>query len=584
MARIVLQYPPVSSVWHVPAGIGYLTSHLQNMGHDVVQRFGHIIGLEYVLAKQDAVGTASALKTVRSASSSIGEWLSCSKKLEEISLAIPTQDKFAVQRNNVISVSPYYDGSIQGIIDAVHNAYSSMWYEYFVSVELPLVEKVRPHVYGISISDERQFIPGCILASLVKNAYSEVKVVLGGNLFSRIVHAFGIPEFKSFFSFCDAVVYAEGYQPFELLLEGVAMIKISGIAWCDGATVKVNPRTFTPTKFTSLKAPIYDGGAQQWSLDKVPALYTQSNCFRDCSFCAIAAGSDTFLGAPRVMTVSQIADHIIATGAKRVDITDEIFSVGRQIQLGRELSRRGYDATWQCYLTVTQDLLDPSSSEKLYHAGCRAVQLGLESLDPDTLKQENKNWNSPESYGRILRNLESAGIQTHVFLMVGIPGEKISSGLRWLPFLEEYGDSILTIKSGRYRLIRLSPDEQGQNELDHIWQQISVKPDTQPLKINRQYTYKSGGVSAKQVDALRDTLEQACRAHWAYGVTSAIPWWINRGKYSWEELRQMARALPPEPFMDLSDALPKLRTAIKNNLGKDVILTSYQDIRDFASH
>ena len=43
--RILLNYPPASSVWHLPAGLSILTSMLRQDGHEVVQRYGPIIGL-----------------------------------------------------------------------------------------------------------------------------------------------------------------------------------------------------------------------------------------------------------------------------------------------------------------------------------------------------------------------------------------------------------------------------------------------------------------------------------------------------------------------------------------------------------
>ena len=91
-----------------------------------------------------------------------------------------------------------------------------------------------------------------------------------------------------------------------------------------------------------------------------------------------------------MMSAEKIVDHMIGSGGHRFDFTDELLSVGRQIEIGKVLKQRGYDATWQCYLTVVDQLLNPNTCKDLYDSGCRAVQVGLESLSPKTLKQEAK--------------------------------------------------------------------------------------------------------------------------------------------------------------------------------------------------
>lgn len=575
--KIVLSYPPVSSVWHLPAGISQLTSVLRGEGHDVVQRYGHILGLEYVLKEHGGTDVDRVLAAVRNPHSDINALYNARTTFERVSRGIATQDKFEVARNNASFVSSYYDGSIERALEAVKNREQHLWYDYFTKVELPLVRDFKPDLYGISIADERQFIQGLVLASLVKDEFPGCLVVLGGNFWSRVTHAFQLPEFARFFNHCDAIVYREGFQPLQQLAATLNSAHASGVVWRKNGEVVVNPATQSPTDFEILPTPNFDGGATQWSPDFVPSLYTMSNCPMDCGFCAIGAGSDSFLGKPRSMSPRRMAEHMVALGATRFEIFDELFPIPRQIALGKELKRIGLPATWDCYLTVTNDLMRPETCEKLYEAGCRNVQLGLETLSPDTLSREHKKWNTPKNYGAILANLKAAGIQTHVFLLVGIPGEPLHWGLKWLPFLEQYGGSILTIKSGRYRLTRHSPEETSGTHS----QLIEVMPDTKPLHLNRDFRYRA--ISRKKVEAVRDILEQACRKHWAYGVTSTIPWWVNRGRYTWDDLKQMAQALPPESDVQhLDNAIVKASAIIKEELKQEVSFNNFDDVAAYT--
>jgi hypothetical protein len=575
--RIILNFPPVSSPWHLPAGVSQLTALLRVNGHEVVQHYGHIEGLEYVLREAGGEEIDRALSIIRNPQSSIQELYAARMVFEHVSAGIGTPDKFIVARNNAIFVSRYYDGTVERLLEAVKNREQHLWYDYFMKVEVPRALDFRSDLYGISIVDERQLVQGLTLASLVKDAMPDCLVVLGGNFWPRVTGAFRLPEFARIFDYCDAVVYREGFQPLQQLAATLNPTNASGTVWRDGSKVVVNLPTLNPTEFESLPTPNFDGGALQWSPDVVPSLYTMSNCPSRCGFCATPAGSDTFLQRPRAMSPRRIAEHMATIGAARFEICDEHFSILRQNAVGKALSEIGYTAEWECYLTANNQLLDPAVCEKLYDAGCRAVQLGLESLSSETLRREHKVWNSPENYGRILANLRAAGIQTHVFLIVGIPGEPLHWGLKWLPFLEDHGRNILTIKSGRYRLPRLCRDEQEGAHSDLI----EVLPDAKPLHPNRDFRYRF--VSRKKVEAMRDILEEACRRHWAYGVTSVIPWWVNRGRFSWVELEQMAKELSLEPEVrHLQNALIKTKTIVRDELGQNVGFNNFNDLLKFS--
>lgn len=568
MSRIILVSPPASSVWHLPAGIASLAGYLESAGHEVLQRYSYIEAVEYVLLQQDP-SIQESLEIVRSAESSIVSRARASVHIESVSRSIATADRFVVARNNVEYNSPYYTGKIVDAAEALRDCQSNLFYEYFCCRELMALRAADPHIVGISISDERQFIPGLILGYVVKQGMPGVRVILGGNLFARLRHAMQMPGFEKLFQACDAIVHSEGYLPFLQIAQGTHVAHVSGVAYLDSGMVRMNEVGSHPVSFNSLPMPVFSA-TEQWCPDRVYPLYTRSNCPHRCGFCAISAGSDTYLSGYRAMRPVRIAEHMAKLG-NRFDITDELFPIRDQLALGKELEKIGHHAEWQCYLTVTDDLLNEDVCHQLYAAGLRAVQLGLETLEPGTLQRERKQWNMnhsgalsiAEKYGKILANLRRAGIQTHIFLIVGLPGESISAGLRWLPFLNDASENILTVKSGRYRATRCSPDEQDRRHSE--W--IQIIEDEKPLRLNRDFRYTQG-VSGKRVDALRDAIEQVSRNHWAYGVTSVLPWWVNRGRYSWEELHQFACQLAlngyrPEPVDHMHTALTRLGTALQ---------------------
>lgn len=137
----------------------------------------------------------------------------------------------------------------------------------------------------------------------------------------------------------------------------------------DGGTVRINLHTPAPADYETPPTPVFDCGTRQLSPDFVPPLCTMSNCPMRCGFCSTAAGSDSFLHA----------EHIAALGVERVDFVDQYLAMPRQLRIGRELSRIGHRATWQCHPTASDQLLQPDACQALAEAGCRAVQLGPDS-------------------------------------------------------------------------------------------------------------------------------------------------------------------------------------------------------------
>lgn len=577
--RIMLNWPPASSPWHLPTAVPWLTSYLREQGHEVVQSYGHIEALDYVLRKYGGSGVDWALGVVRGHSDVLALH-QARMVLESASRQVPADGRFEVLRNNINYISEYRDGTIEGVLRAIKEREQNAWYDYFVQVEVPRAVNFNPEVYGISVADDRQLIPACVLASMVKEALPGTMVVLGGNIWSQVMTAYERPEFAGFSRFCDAVVYREGFIPMRELAATLDPAKASGTVWFDQNKVVVNPPTETPIDFNSLPTPVFELEPSQWLPEPVYPMYTMSNCPYACGFCAICVGSDTCGQPPRRMSPERVAEYMMRTGGRHFDVADESFLIDRQLAIGRALTKQGYSAVWRCFLNADERLLDPNLCRQLYEAGCRLTEMGLESLSSDTLHGEGKGRNKPEHYGQIVANLRQAGIMTHVFGMVGVPGEPMRIGLKWLAFLTEHGRDILTVKVGRYRLARMSPDGLMRRHAGLI----EILKDDKPFHANLDFTYK-GTPSRKQVEAALELIEECSRRHWAYEATSTVNWG-RRLLYDWSKFEQMAAALVDltehEPTDHLARSVNKVEAAVGQELGEKVHFSGYDDVVEFS--
>ena len=587
--RVFIDNVQLSSDWHYPLGTSWLTAELRAKGHDVLQRYSHILAVEHVLRTYGGQAAEDALKVFRDPTRTIQDLYNARITLNRVSEAIPDYDRFVVGRNNVYPV-PGYDGTIEALLERVRTPERSVWYSYFREVEIPLITEYRPNICAFSISDERQLPAGFMIAGMVKKALPETLVVLGGNFFARMKHTFKLPAFAQLFDFCDAIVHSEGFQPLVALAETLDPSTTPGVVWRKKNRVIVKRKPKHPTSFEDLPTPHFDGGATPWCPDRVFPLYTMSRCPHECSYCSIYMGTDDNKKRGkgekmqiRFMSPKRIAEHMaaLAPSGGRFDFVDETFSVARQLALGAYLRKINHEAEWQCYTTITSDMLDPELCKKLHEAGCRAVQLGLESLSKKTLVQENKKWNAPAHYPVILRNLRDAGIQVHVFIMVGIPGENVCDTLRWLPFIKDHGAPLMTLQASRYRLAREAPEEWDKKKRSPL---IEMLPDTKPLRLNRDFKYKNEGGRSKQkdVEAALTLLDEARRRHHLYPLGSTLPWWANRGRHTRSELEAMAEMLPQElEVAHLADALKRAGSIVEAEIGRKVRFGNFDEAVDF---
>ncbi|HEX5434438.1 MAG TPA: radical SAM protein [Candidatus Angelobacter sp.] len=79
----------------------------------------------------------------------------------------------------------------------------------------------------------------------------------------------------------------------------------------------------------------------------------------------------------------------------------------------------------------------PHFIAKAGRAGCSSVFIGMESLNPDSLKEAGKKQNHVEEYPKLMEAYRAAGISTHVGYIIGFPNDTVDSVRRDLAQLIE---------------------------------------------------------------------------------------------------------------------------------------------------
>lgn len=289
-----------------------------------------------------------------------------------------------------------------------------------------LLSAWRPQVVGLSAATA-VFGPALALAATVKQADPRATVVLGG------VHATLVPGEVLREPHVDYAVHGEGERTAVELLSALAgrepVEGIPGIAFRGTAGPRVNPARPLVADLDELPRPAYDllpMGRYSTPFSApgtVTSMVTSRGCPYPCTFCdAFVVHGRRYRAHSAERVVAEIRDLVREHGVREVLFKDSEFTLDRA-RVDRFCDRMidgGPRVTWTCSARV--DRVDAPLLEKMAAAGCRVIQLGVESADPAVLAALRKGI-AEDEVREAFRAARAAGIETVANLMVGSPGE-----------------------------------------------------------------------------------------------------------------------------------------------------------------
>ena len=294
----------------------------------------------------------------------------------------------------------------------------------------------RPDVVGVSCLLSSQFRDMCRICSLAKERCGAPITVVGGE------HPSALPEESLRKGYIDFVVIGEGEYTMRDLMrkisDGGGLSQIDGLAYKTEGRIVVNPKrvfiedldelplparhllpmevyfeTNIPQSGTSLRSP------------NTPMM-TSRGCPGHCVFCA----TSVFWGnRQRTRSIQKVLDemeHLVRHyGVREVQFIDDNLTLDkdRAIRLFDGMIERGLDIVWNTPQGIAIWGLDEEVLRKMKQSGCYEITLGIESGDPDVLKDIIKK---PLSLDRIVRLVKAAkrfGLITKGYFVVGLPGE-----------------------------------------------------------------------------------------------------------------------------------------------------------------
>ena len=408
------------------------------------------------------------------------------------------------------------------------------------------IKREKPEVVGISIGTPVQLMSGITFATLIKEAFPDIHVTVGGNIITRLKDEFAKkPHFfgKAF----DSIITYEGEHALVWLVEALSgkrkMNEVSNLIYKDEEGQMHVNETYQE-RVDQLPPPDFDGmpWEKYFSPEKlVPYLGTRGCYWGKCTFCDHGAG---YIDQFRAKHAEQIVDELEylknKLNAKHFMFTDESFPPALFIKLPPMMVERELDIYWTTLIRFESQLLEPEIWDVAHQSGCRSLYYGLESANERIIKLVKKDTDIKAA--KI--NLEQAkrvGIWSHVMCFYGFPSETEEEAEDTRRFLIENQHQIPSVEMYFFVLYKNAPV---MFQADEYKIDVKVNPE-HDLALDYYYTPESGQTTEEAMSRY-ERFYQDDFGPWALRINAREHVFLYITKYGTSDLPQLYVKNNPE--------------------------------------
>ena len=349
---------------------------------------------------------------------------------------------------------------------------NSLTGDFFAGLLDDLLGSDPPPVVGLSVCCAAQLGPALELAQLLKEAANSWVVV--GGPWARAARPV-LHTWAPLFDRLDAVSFGDGEHTLPPLIDALRAGRdpagIAGLATKRGDRVvlgedrgRTDVAQLPPADFEGLALDLY-------TKRRLP-LSTRRTCpWSRCVFCHHLT---EFPGGPEQSLPTRVAIDRMETlvdrhGIREFELANLSTPAAELGSLSNEILRRGLEVRWQSLARVEAGF-DRPALEKLAAAGCRKLELGLESAVPEELVRLDKGIRV-EQVQQLLDDAHGTGVQISLFVM-SLPGQRDEELEETLRFCDRNANGLSDIAAQRFNLGLSSPAFQRPKKLG-----IEISPD-----------------------------------------------------------------------------------------------------------
>jgi hypothetical protein len=242
----------------------------------------------------------------------------------------------------------------------------------------------------------------------------------------------------------DFAILGEPDTPTVELMEGAPLAEIAGIMYRNGNGWSRNAERPAERDLDKLPFPRWDVmPIDRYIIPKssvsgqrpfLPML-TSRGCPYGCSYCPYPVGQGLKWRFRSPTNVVDEMEHLVRDfHVEHILFRDPMFSLQqkRVVAICEEILRRGLEVEWKCETRV--DCLDKETIEIMARAGCRGINFGVESTDPEIQKGVHRKPILTSEFTSKVEICRANGIATFAFFIVGLPGDTLHTILNSIDF------------------------------------------------------------------------------------------------------------------------------------------------------
>lgn len=343
---------------------------------------------------------------------------------------------------------------------AINRWYSRNMLDTLCTEELREIFVNIPDVVGISITSTCQFIPGCILAELIKKCRPDVKIILGGSCADLFANS-SYPHKTDIKKYFDYIIIGEGETALVGLMryfDGKADLNtIPNLMFIDSDD-EIRYSEQIVEDVSRLPAPDYDG--LNLDLYLAPELILPYQTSRGChyGYCAFCNHDEKYRHNYRSKQMDAVVKDLLALSQKYKNtcfqFVDEAIRPDCFKDMIEEMDKHSAfkEMKWFYYSRVSRQY-DEALLKKAHENGCEMVMFGVESFNQRLLNFIKKGITADTSK-YCLELFHKCGIKTYAWLLCNLPSETLEEAKGDLEDVKQMQEYMDAFSVGAFRLER----------------------------------------------------------------------------------------------------------------------------------
>jgi len=294
----------------------------------------------------------------------------------------------------------------------------------------------RPDIIGVSaiVTNARNALS---VANKTKQILPKSFVVMGGPYPSLMRTRLLIKH-----SEVDAVIFGEAEITFPELVKQIQYQKkldiIKGLVFRKDCKIIENLPAQPIRSLDQIPHPALDKLKMNLYGEYAGVIFTSRGCPQQCMFCSRPVFGKTWRGNSSEYVLEEIEHLVKNYNISKLSVIDDNFTydLDRAEMILDGIISKGWKLKIYFWNGIRADHVTKNLLNKMKKAGCRAINYGVESVDPKVISFIRKGV-TLEQIKRAIHLTQQVGILTNIFLMIGNPKDNAKSADKLIDFIKK---------------------------------------------------------------------------------------------------------------------------------------------------